>query len=301
MKFIEEIVVEEFLPTVRSMLADALAEAGLTQREIADAIGVSQSAVSKYIHGEVERHPEILGDERVQETVDELAEGLASGTMDDVGALVELEVLIRTLEAPGELLARMHEREVPGLRERAGPFRIHDPESEIRQREQVRASVRRAIGRLERAPGFADLLPQVGANVVEILPQGDRVEDVAGVPGRIIDVEGAVEIPGEPAFGVSGHLAGILIAARAGGSDKRAAINIRYSEAIVDALRADGLQVLEVPGEADIRAAVREAVGATPAADAIAQTGGFGVEPVTYLLADDAAESVDQALTLVDQ
>ncbi|MFB6139685.1 MAG: transcriptional regulator, partial [Halosimplex sp.] len=56
MKFVEELVVEEFLPTFRSMLAEALRDRGLTQSEVAELLGISQSAVSKYVHGEVERN-----------------------------------------------------------------------------------------------------------------------------------------------------------------------------------------------------------------------------------------------------
>jgi len=66
MRFIEEIVVDEFLPTVRAMLAEDLRERGFTQREVADALGISQSAVSKYAHGDVARHDRIVADERVQ-------------------------------------------------------------------------------------------------------------------------------------------------------------------------------------------------------------------------------------------
>jgi len=40
-KFAEEVVVEEFLPTFRSMLAGDLRERGLTQSEVAAALVVS--------------------------------------------------------------------------------------------------------------------------------------------------------------------------------------------------------------------------------------------------------------------
>src|SRR6056297_3926368 len=91
MKFVEEIVVEEFLPTVRSMLAAELRDRGLTQREVASVLGISQSAVSKYAHGEVTINDEIADDERVREHVDELAAGLADGSVTSVQALVDLE------------------------------------------------------------------------------------------------------------------------------------------------------------------------------------------------------------------
>jgi predicted transcriptional regulator len=50
-KFIEKLVVEEFLPMFRSMLAERLRERDLTQSEVADILGISQSTVSKYTHG----------------------------------------------------------------------------------------------------------------------------------------------------------------------------------------------------------------------------------------------------------
>lgn len=298
MKFVEEIVVEELLPTVRSLLAEELEERELTQREIAQAIGVSQSAVSKYVHGDIDRNAEILTDKRVQTVVSDLADGLADGSMDNVTALIELEVLIRTMEAPGELLAAMHERAVPGLADR-GPFRIHDPDSRMRQRERIRSSVRRAIRLIEETPLFVRLLPQVGANVVEMLRDGESVEDVAGVPGRIIDVEGRVEIPGDPQFGVSGHLAGILLAARTGGSDACGAINIRYSSSLVTDLRELGYRVVEIPGDADVPDSVQAKIRDAPETDVIAQTGGFGIEPVIYILASDAPAAVTTACRLV--
>lgn len=79
MRFIEEVVVDEFLPTVRSMLAEDLRERGFTQHEVADALGISQSAVSKYAHGDVARHDRIVADDRVRELVERVGEGLATG------------------------------------------------------------------------------------------------------------------------------------------------------------------------------------------------------------------------------
>ncbi|ERH01450.1 MAG: putative transcriptional regulator [Halonotius sp. J07HN6] len=87
MKFIEELVVEEFFPTVRSLLAESLRDRGLTQREVADGLGISQSAVSKYAHGEVAHNEAIADDDRVVELVERVADGLATGDMSRVQAL----------------------------------------------------------------------------------------------------------------------------------------------------------------------------------------------------------------------
>ncbi|CAI50675.1 transcription regulator ThiR [Natronomonas pharaonis DSM 2160] len=291
MKFIEELVVEEFLPTFRTELAGALRERGLTQSEVAGLLGISQSAVSKYAHGEVETNPDIAADDRFSELVDRLADGLASGEMSRVQALVETEVLIRQLER-GDLLARLHEDAYPPLADYEGPLDIHDPDGELRMTERVRSSVRRGVRTLENTSGFAGLVPNVGSNLVEALPEAETIDDVAGVPGRILDIKGQATVPADPEFGVSGHVAKLLLTAREAGVDARAALNIRYDESIVAELEAAGYETAAFDAEADLDAAVQAAIAGSASVDVLYQTGGFGVEPVCYLLGSDASAVV---------
>jgi predicted fused transcriptional regulator/phosphomethylpyrimidine kinase/predicted transcriptional regulator len=286
MKFLEEVVVDEFLPTYRSMLAADLRDRGLTQSDVADALGISQSAVSKYAHGDIARHDAVLEDERVQDLVERVGEGLAAGDMAPVQALVEAEVLIRQLER-GDLLASMHRDAVPALAEYGSDFAIHDPESELRTAERVLSSLRRGLRVLENASGFANLLPNVGTNLVASTPDADSIDDVAGVPGRIVDVKGRATVPSDPEFGVSEYVASVLLAARAAGADVTAALNVRYDEGVLDALEAQGLTAVEFAGEDDIETAVADALGAEPSARVLYQTGAFGVEPIVYVLGDD--------------
>ena len=299
MKFIEEIIVEEFIPTVRSMLAERLHESGLTQHEVAMAIGVSQSSVSKYVHGDVQRNPAILDHSEVNATVDTLAEGLSHGDIRPLGALIELEILIRTLEAPGEILAELHEMAVPALREVEEPFRVHDPSNPVRDRERIRRSVRRALRELEREPTFVEMIPQVGSNLVECLPSANSIEDVAGVPGRLFPVDGELAIPGDPGFGQSQHVAEVLLAARDAGHPARSAINIAFTPGIVHRLSAAGHDVVEVDGDADLPGSVRSVLTETPGATIIAQTGGFGIEPIVYVLGRDAPAVVEHLLAVL--
>ena len=295
MKFVEEIVVEEFLPTVRSMLASELRERGLTQHEVAESLGISQSAVSKYAQGGVEGNPAVAGHERVRETVERVADGLATGDMSRVQALVELEVLVRELE-DGDLLATLHEQREPGLADREGWFDVHDPDSALRTAEQVRSSVRRGLRTLTTASGFAALIPAVGSNLVECLPDATGIDDVAGVPGRIFDVKGRTTVPGPPEFGVSEHVAGILLAVRDAGVPVRAAINVRYDPDVIARLEAAGLRTVEFDPAVDRDGAhpsLREALAdrSFEGCDALVcyHAGAHGVEPVVYVLAGDAA------------
>jgi predicted fused transcriptional regulator/phosphomethylpyrimidine kinase/predicted transcriptional regulator len=288
MRFVEEIVVEKFLPTFRSMLAESLRERGLTQSEVADLLGISQSAVSKYVHGEVERNEALLADERLGDLVERLAEGLADGEMTPTQALIEAEILVRELERGGTL-ATLHEKAEPALAEYEGAFAVHDPESELREAERTLASVRRGLRVLENESGFANNIPAVGSNLVQALPDAEGVEDVAAVPGRLLDVKGRVEVPADPEFGVSGHVASVLLAARESGSDARAALNVAYDGVTVGALADAGETIVEFDAEADLEPAIDTALSGKPDATVLYQTGGVGIEPVVYVLGPDAA------------
>jgi len=293
MKFIEEVVVEEFLPTVRSMLAEELRGRGLTQSEVADALGISQSAVSKYAHGEVERNERVLGDERVREVVETVADGLAGGELSRVGGLAEVEVLIRRLER-GDLLVRLHEDAMPELAASDHGFDIHDPEGDLRTAEQVLASLRRGLRALERTRGVTDLVPNVGSNLVECTPEARTVDDVAGVPGRLFDVKGQLAVPAEPEFGASEHVASVLLAARAAGSEAGAAVNLRYGPELIERLEGDGHVAAGFDAEYDdLEAALARALEAKGKADVLYHTGGYGIEPIVYVLGADAEAVVD--------
>ncbi len=297
MHFIEELVVDEFLPTFRSLLAEQLREQGLTQSEVADLLGISQSAVSKYVHGEVGRNERLVADERVRELVDRLADGLADGSMTTAEALVEAEVCIRELEQGGTL-AELHAEAVPELGDYGADFAVHDSDSRLREAGRVRASVRQGLRILENTGGFAPLIPAVGSNLVEALPDAERIEDVAGVPGRILDVGGQATIPGEPEFGVSQHVANVLLAAQSAGSDARAALNVAYSEETVDALDASGLTVVEFDAEAALDDGISAALEAEPDADVLYQTGAMGIEPIVYILGSDAVTVAERLRTI---
>ena len=291
MKFIEALVIEEFLPTVRSLLAESLRDRGLTQREVADALGISQSAVSKYAHGEVVYSEPIAADDRVVELVERVADGLATGDMSRVQALVEIEVLIRQLE-DGDILADLHEEAMPELAEADMNFSVHDPDSRIRQTEQVRSSVRRGLRTLTSMSGFATLIPNVGSNLVECLPEATTVDSVAGVPGRIFDIKGRATVPAEPEFGVSEHAASVLLATHDHTAGVRAGLNIAYEADLIADFEAAGYATVEFDSEAtdELEATIGDALATADLTETFVlyQTGGFGIEPISYVLGPDA-------------
>ncbi len=289
MKFRSEVVVEAVLPTVRSMLASELRDRGLTQRAVAEQLGLSQSAVSKYAQGEIATREAVAEDDRVQELVADLAPGLATGDVRPVQALIEIEQLLQRLSGPGDLLATLHEEAVPALKTLDYDLTGPEPARGALERERVRASVRRGLRTLKHTSGFATLIPHVGSNLVEATADATAIEDVAGVPGRVLDVRGRVEVPDDPAFGVSEYVGGVLLAARAAGSESRAGLNLAYTETTLDRLGTQGETVAELDIEAqNLEVAVEETISENPEATVLYHRGAVGVEPIIYLLGPDA-------------
>jgi len=298
-RFLEEVVADEFLPTFRSMLAESLRDRGLTQAEVATKLGISQSAVSKYAQGEVSRREAVVEDERVRTLVSDIADGLASDDMRPVQALVEAERLVGRLSRRGDLIADLHEEAMPALADIEYDFSLEEVDEEVLERERVLSSVRRGLRVLEHTSGFANLIPHVGSNLVECLSTASDLEDVAGVPGRLVDVKGRTEIPAEPEFGVSEHVASVLLAARAAGSDARAAVNIAYSEDTIEALARSGYSVAEFAADEEPAPdAVRRAIEAQPEATVVYHRGAFGIEPIVYLLGESASDVAATTRTL---
>jgi hypothetical protein len=123
---------------------------------------------------------------------------------------------------------------------------------------------------------------------------------VAGVPGRIVDVKGAATVPGEPEFGVSEHVAKVLLSARSGGAAAAAAVNVTYDPDVIERFEAAGYRTAEFDPDAPtdpVRAAVETLIKADTAGDdglgseepfVLYQAGAHGVEAITYVLGPDA-------------
>ncbi|WP_458209239.1 thiamine-phosphate synthase family protein [Haladaptatus sp. NG-SE-30] len=297
-----EIVVDRFLPTARSMLAVELDDYGLTQQEIADRLGVTQAAVSKYVGGDgaVEEH--FRDDPRMQETVERIAAGFAHETMDEYEALAELLELIRTFEDRGPI-CDVHEAEMPELRGLGCDLCARGFDAQVGDERAVLTSVRTAARMLADTPGIAQHVPNVGTNVGMALPDATDELDVAAIPGRIHAMRGRVHIPSNPEFGGSHHVAQIALTAMFGDPTVRSAVNLATSDELLDAARARGVEPLSFDASYEDRA---ERLGALleehdDVPRVVYHEGAFGIEPITYVLGETAVDAVRFAAELVER
>lgn len=278
-----EIVVERFLPTARTMLAAELDDRGFTQTEIAEHLGLTQAAVSKYRRGDVSVEERFADDERMQATMSDIADGFADGSMDGYEALAELLDLVRAFEDRGPICA------------------VHEDDAVLAEREAL-AAVRRASRRISNTPGMAAHIPNVGTNVGTAVPNAADATDVAAVPGRLQAVNGRIMVPADPEFGASQRVAETIRAAMAVDPDVRGALNLATSDALLDAAEDLGIDPLEFDADYENRGErLREHFGDREGVPRVTyHEGAFGIEPVCYVLGETATEAADLAVALVD-
>ncbi|MDY6780543.1 MAG: thiamine-phosphate synthase family protein [Halobacteria archaeon] len=294
-----EIVVERFLPTFRVLLASELADRGATQQEIADYIGVTQPAVSKYVSGDAPTEDVFAEHPRTVETAERVAEGLVEGEMTQPDALAEVLALVRTLEDRGPI-CEVHEEEMPSLQGLGCDLCVRGTETDLLAENEVLHDVRKAARLFESAEGVVDHIPNVGTNIGYALPEPDDVTDVAAIPGRIYVMRGRVHVPSNPEFGASENVAGLILAAASVEPDLRAAVNLRTSDELLDAARDAGFETFEFdPSYEGRRHRLGTAFGESGVPEVAYHEGDYGVEPITYVLGSSATDTVERVAELV--
>ncbi len=152
-------------------------------------------------------------------------------------------------------------------------------------------------------PKFSMLLPEVGSNIAMALPDAKSTSDVVGLSGRMIMVGGKAIVTGFPELGGSEHVANIVLTAMGHDPRIRAAINIRYSQKILQACRGLGLDTstfdrrAEPKGVKTMRWGVERAIEKTgKVPQVIFDKGGFGKEAMIRLLGETPSDVAELAL-----
>ncbi|MEM2738467.1 MAG: PfkB family carbohydrate kinase, partial [Candidatus Bathyarchaeia archaeon] len=164
---------------------------------------------------------------------------------------------------------------------------------------EVLSSLEEAKNLLEKHPEVAALVPEVGMNIAMAVRYAEKVNDIAAIDGRIVKTSSGVRA-GNPRFGCSHHLANYLIEVVKHEEDKRAAVNLKFSEETLKALEDIGLTVsfydrtkepeeIKMVEGMTIPWGVKEAikkVGNVP--DVIYHRGDIGKEPMIVIFGKDA-------------
>lgn len=153
--------------------------------------------------------------------------------------------------------------------------------------------------------------PEVQANLGYALPFARGPEDVAAFPGRFVRIRQEIFKVADPEFGVSQHIAEIILTAMAHDKTMRSAMNIRFSEEILARARRAGLR-LDHFNRQDEPPAVKRKEGSSLSwgveqvlrkskriPDLIFDRGDVGKEPMIRILGRSPKEVVAKVLHLV--
>lgn len=135
-------------------------------------------------------------------------------------------------------------------------------------------------------------ISEVGMNFAYALKNAKKLEDVCAVDGRIIKANNKVKLCGDIDFGVSKHVASIVLAAMSFNKNIRCVINIRYSKNNLGLCKKVGFRIgsfdrknepskVKSTMEWGTRQAISK-LGFVP--DVIYDTGGIGKEPMIRVL-----------------
>ena len=170
--------------------------------------------------------------------------------------------------------------------------------------------IQKALKIVESSPEFASLIPEVRSNLVMSKTSPRGVEDVAGVPGRITVINGMPKTCASPEYGVSSHMARLVLSIMKYDPEKRSAINMKYHSTLVEICQKLGLITSyynrkdEPPKIRDkeggtipwgVQKAV-ERIGRVP--DVIYHTGAWGKEPSLVLIGENPLEVVKTAICI---
>lgn len=175
---------------------------------------------------------------------------------------------------------------------------------------RVLENIREAVGLLEGCSVMRPLVAEVQMNIGMALPYAARVEDVAAVEGRIVRRSKGIKASGCPMYGASGHIARTVLAVMGFESEKRAAMNLRYSEETVQACEELGLLVSyydrrEEPEDLKAMEGSTTFWGATKAVERVSRVpdviyhhGDLGKEPMIVLVGETAVQVAERAIEI---
>jgi len=111
----DEIASKSVIPAIRAMVVRRLVDRhGMTQQEAARLLGITQPAVSKYLHKKRGVAIKLEGIADVDEAASKIASLLVSGKVGEVQVMSKLnEVSMRVRR--GRLMCNLHKRLEPGL------------------------------------------------------------------------------------------------------------------------------------------------------------------------------------------
>lgn len=275
----------KWLDRLHQHLAKDLRGKGWSQTEIANILGSTQSTISRHVQKPTIRLPASADEAMVDSWAIELSQALSAIGPD---SSVIRQRLIVEMQFSGQQTLRF-DKTLTGL-----DLDTSQMESALLRRLEW------AIGRLD-VNRIKHIIPAVGMNIASCTKGARESDDVAAFPGRIAIVNGKLRHHETPAFGVSNHLASILIQAHTMNEAKTSIINLK-PEISDDKVNITKVKKLcEQLGYSYATCKKGKLIGSHSKIDIILDEGGYGWEPSLYILAHNPLELIDRTHLIAGQ
>ena len=167
----------------------------------------------------------------------------------------------------------------------------------------VLENVKDAVRMLTHIEGFETIIPEVGTNIGMAIAGAESEKDVAAVNGRIISTRRGIQT-GCVDFGVSNHVARLILAMMKHDKRKRSAINVRYSAELIDVCKEFGLAIASFARDKEpvnvktmewgVRVAIKNFPVKGKVPDVIFDLGAIGKEPMVRIFGNTAMEVAEK-------
>ncbi len=283
-----ESVVSGFVLGVRIVLSNKLKEErGLTQKQISEILGVSQPVVNQYLKKIDIQSKFSIFNEDIQNTAEKIFQAYLKGSTEEI-ILGLLCLTCKKLRTDG-LLCEEHKKNSSVFTKfrPCSACRITDF-SDLEELDHRR----RLIGEVEvlseyfiAQSKFSELIPAVGTQICIALPAAKALGDVVAIPGGIVAVKGRpIPVSRSAEFGGSKTTAGVLLMKRKLNIEVQMVVSIKNTARIRDILSKKGLKIMQTAaGDKNWANIFKERKKEAIEADAIADEGGIGLEPILYL------------------
>jgi hydroxymethylpyrimidine kinase/phosphomethylpyrimidine kinase len=177
---------------------------------------------------------------------------------------------------------------------------VNDPISSMYDsslRYNVLRKLNDAISRVCSLDGLGVLIPETQSNLVFALPYARRLDEVAGVKGRVIKIERQVKPASIIDFNASKHVGSAVLAYMSVNSEMRSAMNIKFDDRIISICKShfevssyerseEPIDIKRKEGSS-IFWGIKNALSRNDRADIIYHLGDFGKEPMVMVFALD--------------
>ena len=304
-----EIVTQTLLPLIRGLVAQELI-LHMTQQEVAEKMGLSQPTISSYLKSlkklQEEGEEEYLANESIKQLVEEIKQEILNDSSS--------EEIIRTICSTcvslriGGLTCRKHLSIFSGIEAGCQGCLPLVEKTVVDDRRVIIEELKEVAKIIEKEDEFVKLIPQVLMNVCQCIPNPITTDDVAAFPGRITKVRGKTRALLSPEFGVSEHMAKLLIRLNQQNPIVRSTICTIYTNEMIAALDKKKIPILTLSNDKFLEAFCLDDLSQSIKSDeikkyinlnakntvfAIVNEGGVGIEPITYLFATNSLALIE--------